>query len=117
VFPHVIFLHGSNVFPYYSLSFSLSPPSSAQSPSNSPTIANTFYIYMYKWLCLFYVYVYLWIYLPYMRESMWLKSFWTRFTSLNMMLSTYIHLLANDIISFFLMAEKYYIMCIYKTFS
>jgi hypothetical protein len=61
------------------------------------------YEFVYDHVC-FCVYVYLWIYLPCMRENMWPLSFWSWLTSLNMMSSSYIHLLSNYM-SLLLMAE------------
>jgi hypothetical protein len=55
-----------------------------------------------------FVFVYMfifWIYLPHMRENMQPLSLWIWITSLNMMISSSIHLLASNIISFFLVAE------------
>jgi hypothetical protein len=46
-----------------------------------------------------------WVYNTHMRENMWFLAFWDWLTSLKMMLSSSIHLLANDKISFFFVTE------------
>jgi hypothetical protein len=46
-----------------------------------------------------------WIYLPHVRENMWSSFFWTWLTLLGVIIPSSIHLSANDVISFFFVAE------------
>jgi hypothetical protein len=51
------------------------------------------------------IFTFLKVYIPHIRENMWFLAFWARLTLLKMMFSSSIHLLANDKISFYLVAE------------
>jgi hypothetical protein len=85
----------------YSLSFSF-PVLPLHVPSNSTTVTDMFsYMYVYMTMFLFVLTFSFWVYLPSMSENMWPLSFWTRLTSHNMIMSSFIHLSENGIISFF----------------
>jgi hypothetical protein len=121
-FSYAFFLNWCNVFKYYSLSISFPLK---QSHYCKYIYGKCIYTHMYVYVIMF-VFVYLfifWIYQPHMKENIQLLCFWTWLTSLNIMISTSIHLPANNIISFLFMAQWYnnviYIshLYIYITFS
>ena len=93
-------------------------PSPTLSQSNSLPLGNHQSILLCPWFCFcsidrFFCVIF---YTPHISDTMWYLSFSFWFTSLSMIISSFIHVAANGIIPLFFMAEWSFVVYMYHIF-